>query len=427
MISNLNFLGLTEKTLNQQVMNLNCFKEKVIIILLVLVFIITMGFNSNIPEFFNKYDFSGTNSLFIEKINGLKFYWITNKKDIGVYELISSDNSIILKGNTDSGRVHSVFIDYKIKENVIFRFGGQNESISQVKLRSKSHHSISIFKNVDSIYVVGDVHGRYDQLINLLEKSHIINKELNWIAGNSSLVFLGDLFDRGNDVTKVLWFIYELEEKAEIAGGKVHLVLGNHEIMIMSKDLRYLGNKESAIAGAYHLKYDYFFHPKTSFLGSWLSSKPSVLKIGNNLFAHGGIVDLGTSSIKEFNQTVKSYLQDPIFLEIMEVKPDSSKYDPQAWINMKYFFYNDESPFWYRGYVYYDTLGPQLNSMLRKYKSKTHIVAHTPLEAITKRYKGKLLTTDLNEAATQLLLLVRNKRKYSAYKIDSSGLISELK
>ncbi len=249
---------------------------------------------------------------------------------------------------------------------------------------------------------------------------------MKWIAGKSNLVFLGDLFDRGNGVTKVLWFIYELEEKALKAGGNVHLVLGNHEIMTMSKDLRYIGNKESAIAGVYGLSYDYLFHPNKSFLGSWLSAKPSVIKIDKSILAHGGIIDLGPNSIPEFNQTVSSYLQDPIFLEIMKDHPDSISYDAQEWRNMRYFFYSEHSPFWYRGYVYSDTLGPQLNSMLRKYQSKRHIVAHTPLDSITKKYQGKLLTTDLNDAATQLLLLVRNKRKYSAFKIDSLGSISEL-
>jgi hypothetical protein len=53
-------------------------------------------------------------------------------------------------------------------------------------------------------------------------------------------------------------------------------------------------------------------------------------------------------------------------------------------------------------------------------------VAHTPLETITQRYNGKLLTTDLNEAATQLLLLVKKRNKYLKFKIDSSGKISEL-
>jgi hypothetical protein len=64
--------------------------------------------------------------------------------------------------------------------------------------------------------------------------------------------------------------------------------------------------------------------------------------------------------------------------------------------------------------------------MLKKYDSKIHIVAHTPLKTITQKYKGKLLTTDLNDAATQLLLLVKKKNKYEKYKIDSSGIITEL-
>jgi len=407
------------------------FKSNFVFVLLVLILLITVGFGSFKTDYYdnldqNDLDFFGTNSLFIEKNNGLKFNWITTSNDIGVYELISSDNSIISKGKTPSGRVHSVYIDHKIKENIIFRFGGQNEASNEVKIRPLLLDNSSSFKNIDSLFVVGDVHGRYDQLINLLKRSKIINKELNWIGGKSNLVFLGDLFDRGNDVTKVLWFIYELEEKAKAAGGKVHLVIGNHEIMTMTKDLRYLGPKEAEIAGVYEIDYDYMFHPTRSFLGSWLSSKPSVLKIDKSILAHGGIVDLGTSSIEEFNQDVNTYMQDPMFLDIMEEYPDSSAYDPQTWEKMRYFFYNENSPFWYRGYVYYDTLGPQLNAMLRKYHSKIHIVAHTPLESITQKYKGKLLTTDLNEAATQLLLLVRKKNKYAKYKIDSTGTISEL-
>ncbi len=227
-------------------------------------------------------------------------------------------------------------------------------------------------------------------------------------------------------MTKVLWFIYELEKKAEKFGANVHLVLGNHEIMTMTKDLRYLSAKESTIAGVYKTQYDHMFHPTKSLLGNWLLSKPSVLKIDKNILAHGGVVDLGTPSIGKFNKKANNYMKDPIFLEIMKNEPDSLKYDVKKWNDMRYFFYGEDSPFWYRGYVLYDTLQPQLNKMLKKYDSNIHIVAHTPLKNITQKYKGKLLTTDLNEAATQLLLLVKKKNKYEKYKIDSSGIITEL-
>jgi calcineurin-like phosphoesterase family protein len=374
----------------------------------------------------NKFNYTGTNSLYIEYDKGLKFNWITSVADIGYYELLDSDNTLISKGETEFGRVHTIFIDYEIKSTVTFKFGGINENIYKVKLRAKSDLNDAIYKNVDSLYVVGDVHGRYKQLIDLLINSKVINKDLNWIAGKSNLVFLGDLFDRGNDVTKVLWFVYELEAKAKAEGGKVHLVLGNHEIMTMTNDLRYIGQKEATIPIAYGTTYDYMFHPSKSFLGLWLSSKPSVLKINNALFAHGGIIDLGNHSIDEFNQKAFSYIKNSIFLDIMKEHADSTKYDPLLWMEIESFFYSNKSPFWYRGYVNSDTISTQLNSMLKKYNSKIHVVAHTPLESITQKYKGKLITTDLNDAATQLLLLVKRRNKYSKFKIDSSGKISAL-
>lgn len=373
-----------------------------------------------------KLDYSGMNSLFIEYKDGLNFNWITNKKDSGYYELRNSTNTIIAQGKTSYGRVHQVKIPININKPLTFKFGGINSKKHEIKLQAENATQPLMCKNIDSIYVVGDVHGRYDKLINLLQKSKVIDGNLNWIAGKANLVFLGDLFDRGNKVTKVLWFINQLEQKAKNAGGKVHLVLGNHEIMVMSKDLRYLSRKEANISIAYNVTYDYLFHPKKSFLGNWLRTKASVLKIDNALFAHGGIIDLQTKNITEFNQKVYSYLGKPEFLDLIKEDPDTTKYKAMNWHQMKKFFYGDESPFWYRGYVYSDTLTKQLEIMLKKYDAKVHVVAHTPLHTITERYHGKLLTTDLNDAATELLLLVRKRKKYKKYKINSDGKISDL-
>ena len=374
----------------------------------------------------NNFIYSGTYGLFIETDKGLTFNWFTEESEMGIYELLKADNTIIKKGQTVSGKVHKVTIYYELKEDLIFRFGGKDRSTHELRLKPTPKLQKSFYKNVDSLYVIGDVHGRYEQLTNLLQNSNIIDKHLNWIAGRAHIIFLGDLFDRGKDVTKVLWFIYALEEKAEAAGGKVHLVLGNHEIMTMTKDLRYVNTKEMAIARAFDKKYDELFHPTKSLLGAWLRSKPSVLKIDNALFAHGGIVDLGLNSINEFNKQAYTYMKDSLFLKIMSNDSTEVSYALKKWERMRYFFYDDDSPYWYRGYVNSDTLDIQLDAMLKKYKSKVHIVAHTKLPTITQKYDGKLLTTDLEDAATQLLLLVRKKKKYTRYKLDSSGDIFEL-
>lgn len=400
-----------------------------IIAFLVVAFIIMSFINDNNErpdEQKRKLNYNGTYGLYVKKTDHFNFRWITQSEDIGYYEVISKANNKIASGETASSRTHSINLEKKMEGPFTFKFGGKKGTMHEVKIRKNFEKDKTSYKKVDSLYVVGDIHGRYDQLTILLIKSKIIDKELNWIAGKSHIVFLGDVFDRGNDVIKVLWFIYGLEEKAALAGGRVHLVLGNHEIMTMTNDLRYVNRKELNIAIAHRMGYDELFHPIDSYLGSWLRSKVSVLKIDKVVFAHGGILDIGPISLDEFNNKAYYYMQDPMYVELMKEYPDSTKYDPDDWYDMRYFFYNSEGPYWFRGYVNSDTLSPQLNSMLNKFNSKIHVVAHTTVETITERYDGKLLTTDLDDAATELLLLVRNKNKYKRYKIDSEGLKSEL-
>lgn len=387
----------------------------------------SLGFSEDYKMSFQeamKYD--GTYSLYVSLDSGMTINWITNNQQQGKVVLKDEKGSVIEQYDTEPSRVHSFVPERKPNSMVTLEFGGEESGMETVHLRSKFRREKGVFKNVDSVYLVGDVHGMYDNLINLLQKASIVDSELKWQAGKAHLVFLGDQFDRGADVTKTLWFIHELEQQAAKMGGKVHLLLGNHEIMITTKDLRYLGRKEKALSIAYKVGYDYMYHPTKSYLGSWLTSKPSVIKIDGLILAHGGIVDLGTPYIEEFNDQVYKYMQEDMYLDITKDHADSSSYDPERWLKMKYFFYSDVSPFWYRGYAQSDTLGKQLDDMLTKYKSKVHIVGHTPMETITSRYKGKFITTDLNEKATELVLMKRKRNKYERFRIDSEGKVSEL-
>ena len=71
-------------------------------------------------------------------------------------------------------------------------------------------------------------------------------------------------------MTKTLWFLYGLERQAEAAGGKVHVVLGNHEIMVLVNDLRYVSQKELAISEGHGIPYAGLFDGRSSVLGKWL-------------------------------------------------------------------------------------------------------------------------------------------------------------
>ena len=99
---------------------------------------------------------------------------------------------------------------------------------------------------VSRIVAVGDVHGSYDQLTRLLRASHVIDEEQRWTAGEDHLVLVGDLIDRGRGDRAVLDLLRGLKDDAADAGGHVHVLVGNHEVMNLVRDLRYV-NPESFI------------------------------------------------------------------------------------------------------------------------------------------------------------------------------------
>ena len=153
------------------------------------------------------------------------------------------------------------------------------------------------FKGVDSVYVLGDTHGNFEEVVQILQNSKLIDENHQWIGESAHLVFLGDILDRGMDALRLTWFIYELEQSAAQHGGQIHLILGNHEIMVMSNDLRYVSAKEQQVANMHQVSYQQLYHPTRSVLGRWLSTKPAALKIDGDFICawghhHGVIIEI---------------------------------------------------------------------------------------------------------------------------------------
>lgn len=68
----------------------------------------------------------------------------------------------------------------------------------------------------------------------LLQNAKLINSHLSWIADNTILCFLGDFVDRGPDGIAVIDLVMRLQREAEAAGGAVHALLGNHEVLLLA-------------------------------------------------------------------------------------------------------------------------------------------------------------------------------------------------
>ncbi len=88
------------------------------------------------------------------------------------------------------------------------------------------------------VVAVGDVHGAHDSLVQILRQAQLIDEADRWVGGDSILVQTGDLLDRGDDVHRVLDLLRRLEGEAAAAGGRVVVLLGNHEQMNLLSDFR---------------------------------------------------------------------------------------------------------------------------------------------------------------------------------------------
>lgn len=185
------------------------------------------------------------------------------------------------------------------------------------------------FSNVERIVAIGDVHGAYDALTQTLQAADVIDSRLAWSGGETHLVFTGDLLDRGAKSRQVMDLIMRLENEARRGGGRVHLLLGNHEVMNLNGDLRYVaeeeyaayqdiesrrqreswfrefldskpeGDRDEAVVRA---EFDalappgYFGHRKAfrhdGKYGKWLLRKPFIVVINETAFVHGGLPNM---------------------------------------------------------------------------------------------------------------------------------------
>jgi hypothetical protein len=217
----------------------------------------------------------------------------------------------------------------------------------------------------DAIVAIADVHGDFDDFVAILQRAGLTDKENHWAGGKTTFVQVGDLLDRGPNSQEVMDLMMTLEQEAGQAGGRVVSLLGNHEMMNIMGDLRYVTAADFAsyadtdseerrkTAYATYVKWRDSHaallaelpqpmeltepewmarHPlglleqRDAFApggkyGEWLRGHPAVTEIQGTIFLHGGIqpglaettlASLDSKihdEIKEFDST-KQYLQD---------------------------------------------------------------------------------------------------------------------
>jgi 3',5'-cyclic AMP phosphodiesterase CpdA len=102
------------------------------------------------------------------------------------------------------------------------------------------------FQGVRRIVAIGDIHGDYQRLVELLRTAALIDPRNAWTGGATHLVLTGDFVDRGDHSAQVLDLLMDLEPQARRAGGRLHALIGNHQAMDLYGDLRYVTKDDFA-------------------------------------------------------------------------------------------------------------------------------------------------------------------------------------
>jgi hypothetical protein len=289
------------------------------------------------------------------------------------------------------------------------------------------------------IVAVGDLHGDFAVWRDIAGGAGLIDGGGHWTGGRTTLVQVGDVVDRGPDSLKIIHSLMQLQKEASKQGGRVIALVGNHEAMNLTGDLRYTTPadfaayatkdspalrerlyqvKKAEIEAKYRAR-----DPKMSSaaihdawvaatplgwveqrlawgpggeVGKWVIRNPAVAMVDGSLFVHGGIsVEYSKQSIDQINASVAAALK------IVSKASDSV-------------ISSALGPLWYRGLITRDpkvtqiaAVGPprppidqELATVLAAYGAKRIIVGHTPnLKGIQILYGGKLVTIDTGNSS----------------------------
>jgi hypothetical protein len=287
------------------------------------------------------------------------------------------------------------------------------------------------------IVAVGDLHGDYQAWLDIARGAGLIDARGHWAGGRTTLVQMGDIVDRGDSSLQIIHSLQQLQKEAPRSGGKVVVLLGNHEAMNLLGDYRYTAAGEYAAfadAGSAALRDKLFDLNRASIeasyrakdpaltaeqvrtawikdtplgwvehkiawrqtgeLGKWAERNPAVARIDGTLFVHGGLsAEYAKLPIGEINHRVAAAMAaaDDGHGSILD--------DPLG-------------PLWYRGLTGPDkdaeavraatnpptpALSPEqeLDAVLAAYDAKRLVIAHTPhLEGIQILYGGRLARID---------------------------------
>jgi hypothetical protein len=251
------------------------------------------------------------------------------------------------------------------------------------------------FEAAGRIVAIGDLHGDLASTRQALRLASAIDENDHWIGGNLTLVQTGDQLDRGDQEREILDLLERLTEEAAKAGGRVHVLNGNHEIMNVAADLRYVTDgglrqfQDFSESVALHPGLERVpesargrvlaFRPGKAYARR-LASRDVAVVVSGTVFSHAGVkLEHARYGLGRLNAEVSRWMRG-------ETK------EPPALIT------EQDSPVWTREYGELVTpeICTRVEAVLRELGAKRMVVGHTVQKnGVSSACSGKLFRIDV--------------------------------
>ncbi|HET6585403.1 MAG TPA: metallophosphoesterase, partial [Nannocystaceae bacterium] len=155
------------------------------------------------------------------------------------------------------------------------------------------------------LVAIGDLHGDLEATRRAFRLARVVDERDRWTGGKTVVVQTGDQLDRGDDEPAILDFLERLAREADASGGAVIVLNGNHEVMNVLGDFRYVtddgfrdfadgAGADLASAGLAELPERTrgraaAFAPGSP-MAKRLAARSIAAVVGSTAFAHGGVL-----------------------------------------------------------------------------------------------------------------------------------------
>jgi hypothetical protein len=244
----------------------------------------------------------------------------------------------------------------------------------------------------DRLVIIGDIHGDIKRFKNILLDAKIINNNIEWIAEpqNTIVIQMGDQIDSLNRVENNDWEVIEdlemikftdlLDKIANVKGGRVISIIGNHEFMNILGNYTYVSAK--SIANNVKRRIE-LFKPGGQ-LSKILSDRPIIIKIGSLLFCHAGLTVSHLFVLQKYNKDI--FYLNKLWKLFVNTNNINNSEDSEIFSKI---ILDDDGILWTRNL----TIGEELNIVLKSVKCNHMFVGHTVVDNI-KLINNNLWYTD---------------------------------